>query len=160
MPGSRTSSKANLRAAIDCLPQRTREAMLQGVRANPIIAGGYTDGNGGICPMLAAHRNGGRTDFIYFAKAWDAYTKPKKRRRATRRELNELICMLEQSLGLISPAAELSEAVSDHQTLARDRRAREAAGTGGWGFLRRRRAPEPVAEIDASDERDRELVEA
>ena len=38
--------------------------MLEGVRANTIVVGAYTDGNGGICPMLAAHRNGGRTSFL------------------------------------------------------------------------------------------------
>src|SRR5919112_5522615 len=48
-----------LQTAIDCLPERTRRAMLDGVRANTIVVGAYTDGNGGICPMLAAHRNGG-----------------------------------------------------------------------------------------------------
>lgn len=144
MPSTRTSSHTDLRAAVDCLPQRTREAMLDGVRANPIIVGGYTDGAGGICPMLAAHRHGGRTDFVIFAKAWDAYTNPRRRRRATRHELHELIAMLETSLGVNPPPTQLAAAVSDHQTLARDRRAREAAGTGGWGFLRRfRSTPEP-----------------
>ena len=46
-----------LRLAIDCLPVATREAMLAGVRANErIIVGAYVDGEGGVCPMLAAHR--------------------------------------------------------------------------------------------------------
>ena len=53
----------DLRRAIDCLPVRTREAMLAGVRdGQPIIVGAYIDGEGGVCPMLAAHRRGGRTD--------------------------------------------------------------------------------------------------
>ena len=30
--------------------------MLEGVRENEIIVGAYTDRDGGICPMLAAHR--------------------------------------------------------------------------------------------------------
>ncbi len=69
------------------LPGPTREAMLRGIDANEIIVGAYTDGEGGICPMLAAHRNGGRTDFASFARAWDAYTGAKRPRRATRREI-------------------------------------------------------------------------
>ena len=49
--------------------------MLEGVRANTIVVGAYTDGHGGICPMLAAHRNGGRTSFLSFARAWDAFAR-------------------------------------------------------------------------------------
>ena len=36
--------------------------MLDGIEANHIIVGAYTDRHGGVCPMLAAHRNGGRTE--------------------------------------------------------------------------------------------------
>src|SRR3954447_8373547 len=53
---------SRLRTAIDCLPAETRRAMLEGIAANTIVAGAYTDGRGGICPMLAAHRHGGRTE--------------------------------------------------------------------------------------------------
>ena len=54
----------------------TREAMLAGVRASSaIIVGAYVDGEGGVCPMLAAHRRGGRTDFLSFARAWDRFTR-------------------------------------------------------------------------------------
>src|ERR671936_299224 len=49
-----------LRIAIDCLPLQTRKAMLEGIEANRIIVGAYTDRQGGVCPMLAAHRDGGR----------------------------------------------------------------------------------------------------
>ncbi len=62
----------DLRTAIDCLPLETRKAMLTGVEANRIIVGAYTDRKGGVCPMLAAHRNGGRTSLASFAHAWDA----------------------------------------------------------------------------------------
>src|SRR6266550_5726410 len=65
----------DLRRAIDCLPVDTRAAMLEGVRANDIIVGAYTDRSGGVCPMLAAHRCGGRTDFLSFAHAWDRFTR-------------------------------------------------------------------------------------
>ena len=62
-------SVERLRLAIDCMPVATREAMLDGVRASErIIVGAYVDGHGGVCPMLAAHRCGGRTDFLSFAR--------------------------------------------------------------------------------------------
>jgi hypothetical protein len=37
--------------------------MLDGIKRNPIIVGAYA-ATDGICPMLAAHRGGGRTSFI------------------------------------------------------------------------------------------------
>jgi hypothetical protein len=88
-----------LRTTVQALPQHTREAMLRGIDENPIIVGAYTDKRGGVCPMLAAHRNGGRTNFASFARAWDAYTGVTKRsRRATRREVQTLRSYLEMSL--------------------------------------------------------------
>ena len=90
----------DLRTAIDCLPLHTRKAMLEGVEANRIIVGAYTDRNGGVCPMLAAHRNGGRTSLASFARAWDAYTGTRRRRArpATERELITLKAMLGASI--------------------------------------------------------------
>src|SRR3954471_4876069 len=71
-PMSRARSPIeDLRLAIDCLPVRTRRAMLEGIRNNDIIVGAYADRAGGVCPMLAAHRCGGRTSFVSFARAWD-----------------------------------------------------------------------------------------
>jgi hypothetical protein len=91
----------DLRTAIDCLPLQTRKAMLQGVESNRIIVGAYVDRNGGVCPMLAAHRNGGRTSLASFAHAWDRYTGVRRRARpATERELNTLRTMLEASIAL------------------------------------------------------------
>jgi hypothetical protein len=87
-----------LRTAVELLPPRTREAMLHGIERNQIIVGAYTDGEGGICPMLAAHRNGGRTNFASFAKAWDEFTDARRPRRATRREMRALRTYLEMSL--------------------------------------------------------------
>lgn len=73
--------------------------MLRGIDTNRIIVGAYVDSeSGGICPMLAAHRNGGRTDVSEFARAWDAYTHPRRPRRATRREVGKLRLLLEESL--------------------------------------------------------------
>ena len=51
-----------LRVAIDWLPIDTKRAMLDAIEHNRIIVGAYTDRHGGVCPMLAAHRNGGRTE--------------------------------------------------------------------------------------------------
>jgi hypothetical protein len=95
----RRKNAQRLRTTVELLPRHTREAMLQGIDSNPIIVGGYTDGEGGVCPMLAAHRNGGRTSFPSFARAWDAFTGAGKRpRRANRRELRVLRTYLEMSL--------------------------------------------------------------
>ena len=74
--------------------------MLEGIRSNPIIAGAYTDRKGGVCPMLAAHRNGGRTTYISVARAWDRYTGAKRARPASEREINALRAMLEASIAL------------------------------------------------------------
>jgi hypothetical protein len=90
----------DLRNAIDCLPLRTREAMLEGIGAGRIIVGAYTDRQGGVCPMLAAHRNGGRTSLASFARAWDRYTGAKRARPATSRELTTLRAMLEASIAI------------------------------------------------------------
>jgi len=89
---------SRLRTAIDCLPARTREAMLEGIRAHPIVVGAYTDSRGGICPMLAAHRHGGRTSFVSFARAWDQFARTTTIRRATERELRTLQNLLVASL--------------------------------------------------------------
>ena len=79
--------------------------MLEGVATNDIIVGAYSSADG-ICPMLAAHRNGGRTSLIAFAQAWDrvAFRGQKTgragpgSRRATERELLILRSHLEASL--------------------------------------------------------------
>ena len=111
----------DLRTAIDCLPIETRIAMLEGVRSNDIIVGAYTDRRGGVCPMLAAHRCGGRTDLLSFARAWDRFARAGKRsRRATEREIGILTAHLEASL-LAEHRAELDEAISDHRRLVAQR---------------------------------------
>jgi hypothetical protein len=77
--------------------------MLEGLDAGPIIAGAYTSGDG-ICPMLAAHRAGGRCSAAFFADAWDrfAFRDGRGRRAAARRvsdrELRILRVHLEASL--------------------------------------------------------------
>jgi hypothetical protein len=163
----RRSPIEDLRLAIDCLPVRTREAMLEGIRTNEIIVGAYSDRHGGVCPMLAAHRCGGRTSFVSFARAWDRFANVKRARRATERELRILASQLEASLmtehGRRGPATDLGAAIADHQAAARARREREARETGGWGFLRTRRerrdAERALARVeDERREREPELV--
>ena len=89
-----------LRLAVEALPRSTREAMLRGIDANPIIVGAYVDReSGGSCPMLAAHRNGGRTSLASFARAWDRYTGASRPRLATRREIRTLRALLVSSFG-------------------------------------------------------------
>ena len=113
---------AGLRLAIDCMPVLTREAMLDGVLASQrIIAGAYVDGEGGVCPMLAAHRRGGRTDFISFARSWDRFTRARGIARVvTERELAILISQLEDSLSE-SSGIELDRAIADHRRLRGER---------------------------------------
>jgi hypothetical protein len=100
----RQATLQDLRRAIDCLPRHTRVAMLAGIEANPIIVGAYATADG-VCPMLAAHRAGGRTNAIAFAKAWDRVafrgarrTRDTRARRASERELLILRSHLEASL--------------------------------------------------------------
>ena len=144
----------DLRLAIDCLPLRTRQAMLDGIRDNDIIVGAYSDRHGGVCPMLAAHRHGGRTSVVAFAHAWDRFSGAKRARRATARELRVLTAQLEAS---ILAEADLGAAIRDHQAIARDRRAREARGTG-FGWLRGRRDAEDAERALEAVERRRHLV--
>jgi hypothetical protein len=112
-----------LRLAIDCMPVATREAMLEAVRAGErVIAGAYVDRQGGVCPMLAAHRRGGRTDFISFARTWDRFTRVGgKAREATPRELRILVAQLEDSLMSVC-GLELDLAISEHRELMSRRR--------------------------------------
>ena len=86
--------------------------MLDGIRTNPIVCGAYTDGNGGICPMLAAHRQGGRVTLLAFARSWDAFTRAKRPRRATAREVRVLERLLVASL---EERSELAQAIAEYQ---------------------------------------------
>jgi len=104
----RRDNTRRLRTAVDALPRHTKLGMLDGINGNRVIVGAYTDKRGGVCPMLAAHRNGGRTDFASFARAWDAYTGARKARRASAREVRTLRGYLEAALireGVAPPQA-------------------------------------------------------
>lgn len=132
--------------------------MLEGIRTNPIIVGAYSTREG-VCPMLAAHRAGGRTSLIAFARAWDRLAlrgeRGRSSRRATRRELLILTAHLEASLleGVgSSPSSSLASAIAQHHELVARRgpaplapakarpgdpdRARELRSTHGWSWTR------------------------
>jgi hypothetical protein len=139
---------SELRTAIACLPRTTRIAMLEGISRNDIVVGAYTH-EGGICPMLAAHRAGGRTNFITFARAWDRFAfrsgRRRKARRASERELLVLRTQLEASLLEDDvPARDLREAIREHRELrerSRPRpgdsyRGRELRRKPGWAWTR------------------------
>jgi hypothetical protein len=113
--------------------------MLEGIEANRIIVGAYTDRQGGVCPMLAAHRNGGRTSLASFARAWDRYTRARKRPRpATDREVTTLRAMLQASVLLdetpaltgIEPPRRVKRPTGERH------RARELRHQPGWAWLR------------------------
>jgi hypothetical protein len=110
-----------LQRAIRCLPATTREAMLEGIKAHPIVAGAYTDGRGGICPMLAAHRHGGRATHLGFSRAWDDLARARDVRKATPRELQILEDLLRASLA-DDAGTDFAAAIAEHRAaLARHR---------------------------------------
>jgi hypothetical protein len=107
---------SRLERAIDCLPVTTRRAMLDGIRSQPIVAGAYTDGRGGVCPMLAAHRRGARTTYLAFARAWDGFARARHVRRATTRELRTLEDLLIASLERDGDT-DFATAIAEHREL-------------------------------------------
>jgi hypothetical protein len=123
----RRNNAQRLRNAVYALPSHTKQAMLRGIRGNRVIVGAYVDKRGGVCPMLAAHRNGGRTNFGTFANAWDSYTGAgRKPRRASRREVRTLEGYLEMALiregiahGDLIPDRPLAEEVREIQATRR-----------------------------------------
>jgi hypothetical protein len=117
--------------------------MLRGVEANPIIVGAYVDrASGGICPMLAAHRNGGRTSLASFARAWDRYTGVKRPRLATRREVRTLVAILHSSLA-DDFAGPDSGSIAEAAAQIRGERAELAA--------REEATPEPTVKVDTGE---------
>jgi hypothetical protein len=123
-----------MRVVVDCLPHETKLAMRGGLERYQIIAGAYSDRRGGVCPMLAAHRCGGRTDFRAFARAWDRFTGAHKRgRRASERELRTLRAQLERSVWHDELERErLIRVPEPERPATRPRRARIRARFGAW----------------------------
>jgi hypothetical protein len=109
-----------------------------GIDAGPILVGAYSDGSGGVCPMLAAHRRGGRTSLASFARAWDRYTEAQNARRATERELRTLRAMLEASLWYEPDSGDLERAVAELRERGRERPRPETGERDRSGELRRR----------------------
>jgi hypothetical protein len=150
----RRSPAQRLRRAVQAMPYRTREAMLRGISRNRIIAGAYADkSSGGICPMLAAHRNGGRTDFGAFAIAWDAFTGEtgaRRPRRATRTEVHTLVNFLEQSIAADIPGMpeSLREAAAEVRLQRRDAAERAARETVQPDIETLSDAPVPLPTIE------------
>lgn len=97
--------------------------MLEGLDAGPIIAGAYASVDG-VCPMLAAHRAGGRCSAAFFADAWDRFVfrdgrgRHSAARRVNQRELRILRVHLEASLLDEEPAdATAADALREHREL-------------------------------------------
>ena len=144
-------SSERLRRVIARMPEPSRRAMLASVRRDEIIVGAYTTRDGGVCPMLGAHRRGGRCDLATFAKAWDRYTGAQdgRPRPATDRERGTLEAMLTDSLALDPGPTDLGRAVAEVKA---DRRSRagEAARRLGLGWLQDLDRP-MEAPIETSD---------
>src|ERR1700731_5025999 len=101
-----------LNRAVDELPVITRRAMLAALEADELIVGAYTDRSGRVCPMLAAHRRGARTDVGSFPRAWDAFARAARPRPATRHELEILKALLQESLDDARPSTERKQDLS------------------------------------------------
>jgi hypothetical protein len=72
--------------------------MFHALEDEELIVGGYADRRGRICPTLAAFRRGARSGVGAFPDAWDDYARARRPRLATRRELQILRALLEESL--------------------------------------------------------------
>ena len=115
MATPREQALAELRRAIDVLPERTRRAMLVGLENNIVITGAFSGGDG-VCPMMAAHRAGGRTSCVSFPEAWDKFTGVYGRRivrEATQYEVDILRAEIEASL--VPLPSLLGEAIAGHR---------------------------------------------
>lgn len=126
MTTPREQAVAELRRSIDVLPERTRKAMLIGLGNNTVITGAFS-GGGGACPMLAAHREGGRTSVCSFPEAWDTFTGVAGRqiiRQATEYEILILRREIEASLEPEGPS-ELGAAIAEYQASVEARRREE-----------------------------------
>lgn len=102
--------------------------MLVGLHNNTVITGAFSAG-GGACPMLAAHREGGRTSACSFPEAWDTFTGVAGRqivRPATEYEVLILRREIEASLQPAGPS-ELGEAIEEYRASVEARRRAELA---------------------------------
>ncbi|MEA2194000.1 MAG: hypothetical protein QOG42_434 [Solirubrobacteraceae bacterium] len=123
MATPREQARAELRRSIDVLPERTRKAMLVGLGNNTVITGAFAASKDGACPMMAAHREGGRTSCCTFPEAWDKFTGVYGRfivREATPYEVQILCEEIQASLQPLPNV--LSDAIAEHQAIVAARR--------------------------------------
>jgi hypothetical protein len=145
-----------LRLAVEAMPRPAREAMLRGIDSNTIIVGAYADPSSkGVCPMLAAHRNGGRTNLASFARSWDRYTDARRPRLATKREVRTLRALLIGSLAVEDGPIESLTALADD--IRRDReeiagRGRAAESSPAAAAPKSKAAPAPTGETSRTRE--------
>lgn len=113
-----------LRATIDRLPLDVREAVLEGIQSQRIIAGAHVDGSGGVCPMVAADVRWLQASKSSVkvaqeaARAWDRYAEAAGRSHAaTKRQLLALRSMLEASILAETARDEmpLSDVIAEHK---------------------------------------------
>ena len=134
MTTPREAALADLRQSIDTLPERTRRAMLSGLGSNTVITGAFTDGSG-VCPMLAAHREGDRARCMGFPEAWDRFTGVHGRnicRPATQYEVLQLRMQVEESLDARSDTNGFAEAIAEHHATVEARHQRSRRISGGF----------------------------
>ncbi|HEV2786058.1 MAG TPA: hypothetical protein VGV67_06705 [Solirubrobacteraceae bacterium] len=101
--------------------------MLIGLGNNTVITGAFSGGRDGACPMLAAHREGGRTSACSFPEAWDRFTGVAGRRivrPATEYEVQILRREIEASLEP-GPPGMFAEVIAEHQAAVEARRHEE-----------------------------------
>jgi hypothetical protein len=108
----RRGAQALTRAVAE-LPTDARRAMLSAIDADELIVGAYTDRRGRVCPMLAAHRRGARTDVGAFPRAWDGFARARRPRLATERELEILKALLQESLVGATPQVRMASSAPD-----------------------------------------------
>jgi hypothetical protein len=140
MTTPREQAVTELRRSIDVLPERTRKAMLIGLGNNTVITGAFGAG-GGACPMLAAHREGGRTSACSFPEAWDTFCGVAGRqivRPATEYEVLILRREIEASLEPAGPSM-FAEAIAEHRAAIEARRHAEQVAAETPEQTRRRR---------------------
>lgn len=134
MTTPREQALADLRQSIDTLPERTRKAMLTGLGNNTVITGAFSDGSG-VCPMMAAHREGTRGRCMGFPEAWDRFTGVYGRyiaRPATEYEVLQLRMQLEESLASRPDTNGFAEAIAEHEATVEARRRRSRNESGGF----------------------------
>lgn len=117
--------------------------MLHGLGNHTVITGAFAASGQGACPMMVAHREGGRTSCCSFPEAWDKFTGVYGRhiiREATEYEV-QILCE-EIAASLVPLPNVLSEAIAEHQAIVEARRS-EAEVAAQQPVVEREEAPAP-----------------